>query len=352
MDDFYLKQINRNSVVNIYIYETISTKNLDIYGQIIKTLNYKFPQILFTFGIMANLIQFILYNYKSNRSLNKIYFLALSLTQLVALFCTLANYVYVTSTFSMSAYSKYTCKIFNYLYRSMTDLVSWIAPLLILTTYFSLISKDQLNSNRSKTKWILMVGLILGLVNLIDLFYVELIPIKTSNKSNNLTHSAKTFYICGIRDLRLLILRDIIDLIFYFFLPFCFLFINFYLILHEIKKYKINGKLVLKKSKHYTIMIQRFKMIPLFFIIFNFPILLITFLNYYFNIFNAGLQQTVKNKSSFKIEFFFTITALFNQSHYFLITLINMFYDKFIFNKIKSIFTVSSRYRSHSSLTH
>lgn len=344
MEDFYyIKQINRNSIVNIFIYESTLGQPLDIYAKLIRILNYEFPQILFTFGIVANLIQFILYNYKSNRSLNKAYFLAISLSQLIALFCTLANYVFLDTNNSLSAYSNLTCKIFNYLYRFMTDLSSWMAPMLILTTYFSLKSTDTLNSNRSKLNGILLVSVLLCIVNLLDIFYVELIPIRSSVRSNG---TGSLFYICGIRDLRVLLIRDLVDLFFYFLLPFIFLYTNFNLILNEIQKYKVGGNIVLKRSKNYKIMIQRFKIIPFIFLMFNLPIFILTFLNFYLN-----LVKQEKFVKSFQMEFYFTLILLFNQSHYFLITLINMFYDKYICNKIKLFFSVEYRYTTRHKKT-
>lgn len=344
MDFFYLNQLNRNSIVNIKIYEAILGKDFDLYSCIIKFLNFKFPQILFTLGIIANTIQFISYLYKSNRSLNKVYFITLSMTQLSALLCTLANYTFIDKYQSLSAYSNLSCKIFNYVYRSMTNLTSWIAPLLILTTYFSIITKDALNTNKSKTRVIFLVCAIVMTAASLDLIFIEKISIVNVNALKNQSENI-VFHLCVIKDKDIILIREIIDFLFYFCLPFSFLLVTFYLILREIGKYKVNGKIVLKRSKNYNLMLQRFKAIPFYFLMFNFPIVFLTFINYFFNL------KKNASKKSFMFEFFFTIVILINQSHYFLITFINLFYDKFILNNFAKIFGIKyDFFKKHESL--
>ena len=343
MELFYLKQLNRNSIVNIKVYETILDGEIDSYSYLIKFLNFKFPQILFILGIITNSIQFISYLYKSNRSLNKVYFLTISVTQFIALFCTLANYTSINKYQSLSAYSNFSCKIFNFIYRTMTNLTSWIAPLLILTTYFTIITKDKLNTNESKTRVIIVVCCLLMIAASLDVILIEKVSIIYLNNKNSSENFV--FHLCAINDKRNLIIRDIIDFLFYFLLPFNFLIVTFCLILREIKKYKINGMIVLKRSKNYKLMLQRFKAIPFYFLLFNFPIVFLTLVNNFFNLNSNSFQN------SFSFEFLFTIIIFINQSHYFLITFINLFYDKFILNNFIKTFGIKyDIFKRHESL--
>ncbi|CAF0811269.1 unnamed protein product [Brachionus calyciflorus] len=339
----YLKQLNRNSIVNIPIYEALDHENIDHYGQLIKFFNYKFPQILFILGIVANSMQLVTYIYKTNKSLNKVYFVTISVTQLIALFCTLANYTFIDEFKSLAAYSHITCKLFNYIYRSMTNLTAWTAPLLILTTYFSIITKNILNTHKSKTNAILLAFVVILGAGVLDLIYIENIPIISTEINQNQTNF-RIFYLCAMRNNQMMLLRDLIDFVFYFLLPFNFLFFAFYLILNEIRKYKLDGKIVLRRSKNYKLMLKRFKAIPLYFLIFNFPIWLVTFLNYYFNLMSNSDENDDINHS-LRFEFYFTIILLMNQSHYFLITIINLFYDKFIMDRFKRIFYLHGYHR-------
>ncbi|RNA40208.1 hypothetical protein BpHYR1_041450 [Brachionus plicatilis] len=190
---FYLKQLNRNSIVNIKIYEAILGEEIDSYSYVIKFLNFKFPQILLTLGIIANSVQFISYLYKSNRSLNKVYFITLSLTQLTALICTLANYTFVNRYQSLSAYSNFSCKIFNFIYRTMTNLTSWIAPFIM--------TKDILNTSKSKTRVISLVCVLLMTTSSLDLIYVENVSMTYENNMKNKSEHFKTeFFVDSLNE--------------------------------------------------------------------------------------------------------------------------------------------------------
>lgn len=117
-------------------------------------------------------------------------------------------------------YSTFTCKTFTFILHVTSSCTTW------LFSMFLFVIKCYLYKNvkcleRIHFVYFLLI-LKLCLINSIDFFYVDL---NTIESNENQTHHNR---VCTIRDFRVLLVRDIIDFLFYFLLPFFILVFNIF----------------------------------------------------------------------------------------------------------------------------
>lgn len=190
-----------------------------------------------------------------------------------------------------------------------SDLSNWMKVLCSISVVANLNSSNHLKSFKSKVKWTIIVLIGLISMNLINFICIERVPIQLTP-----THNAT--YVCAIQNLKILFLRDLMDFMLYFLIPFLLMTFLVYLILKLSNNSIIN---INKRQKKLKKMMFKIKCAPVLFGFFYLPILIL-----------CGLCNYLKvslNESIF-LSIFCLIVFSLNQLNLTLNLIYNIYYNK------------------------
>jgi len=130
-------------------------------------------------------------------------------------------------------YSSYTCKLLSFIIHVTSSQVTWIFSMSLYVV------KCYLNRNKKRLEKMFLFYLVLAmslcLIYSLDLFFLDLNTLSVLNQTQEIR-------VCSMKDTRLLLLRDLLDFLFYFLIPFVLLFYNAFQ-LRPFQKLKLYPKL-------------------------------------------------------------------------------------------------------------
>jgi hypothetical protein len=188
-------------------------------------LNNTYPYIYGTIGTALNLILIIAYLERKNKIYQK-YTIPIScfFFQLNLLAFVLANIKTNSNQTTLLHFSTQTCKAFSFLIHVTSSLNTWLFSLCLY------IVKCYINKRMEILKKIYSVYfgfvLILSIVYSLDLIYMDLNTFKLNKTTFAHREQQQEYIVCSIKDIRLLLLRDCVDFIFYFLIPFTYISYN------------------------------------------------------------------------------------------------------------------------------
>jgi hypothetical protein len=187
-------------------------------------VNNTYPYIYGIIGTSLNLILLTAYLKRKNKIYQK-YTVPTGcfIIQFNLLAFVLSNIKFNSNQTTLLNFSTQTCKAFSFLIHVSSGLNTWLFSLCLY------IVKCYINKKMKILKKIYFVYfgfvLILSMVYSLDLIYMDLNSFKI-NKTTIGHQEQQEFKICSIKDIRLLLLRDCVDFLFYFLVPFIFISYN------------------------------------------------------------------------------------------------------------------------------
>lgn len=184
-------------------------------------INIVYPFFYGVIGTLLNLILIIGLIKRKNKTYQK-YTLPIgsAILQLNLIVFVISNTRFNSSSRLLINYSTLTCKTFTFILHVTSSCTTW------LFSMFLFVIKCYLNKNAKCLERIHFVYFLLilklCLIYSVDLFYVDL---NTIESNENQTHHNR---VCTIRDIHILLVRDILDFLFYFLLPFFILVFNIF----------------------------------------------------------------------------------------------------------------------------
>ena len=182
-------------------------------------INIVYPFFYGVIGTLLNLILIIGLIKRKNKTYQK-YTLPIgsAILQLNLIVFVISNTRFNSSSRLLINYSTLTCKTFTFILHVTSSCTTWVFSMCLFVV------KCYLNKNLKCLERIHFVYFLLilklCLIYSVDLFYVDL---NTIESNGNQTQEIK---ICSIKDMRFLYIRDVVDFLFYFLLPFLILTYN------------------------------------------------------------------------------------------------------------------------------
>jgi len=186
-------------------------------------INNTYPYIYGIIGTVLNLILLTAYLKRKNKIYQK-YTIPIGcfIIQVNQIAFVLAYIKFNSNQTTLLHFSTQSCKIFSFLIHVTSSLNTWLFSLCLY------IVKCYINKQMEILKKIYLVYfgfvIILSIVYSLDLIYMDLNTFKL-NKTHH-QHQQQEYRVCSIKDLRLLLLRDCVDFLFYFVIPFIIISYN------------------------------------------------------------------------------------------------------------------------------
>ena len=178
--------------------------------------NLIFPYMIGIIGTVSNALLLISYKAKKNKFIEKFYMpLYLIVNQAAIVLFATGNTPLNDKQQTLADYSAYSCKFITLSFHTFSTLINWIHALVPVLLKLHL--RSSIESLKRTEKFIYSLLAVFGVIYSIDFVYLELVPI-TDIPATNSTQTTQTNR-CGIKNVQLAILRDIIDLAVYCVLP-------------------------------------------------------------------------------------------------------------------------------------
>ena len=292
-------QLSRTSLVH---FPSIFLEKHDGY-YLVKTIHLTstyFPYIYCVISILLCFFKIIAYSTRNNKFILKYIFPIGTLAyQIDFLTFSFSN---LSFTKHLIQNSKFNCKIITFINHVSS---TWLAFIFASSPNLVRLYLNQSFNKLDNAKLVLCcLPLIISIVYCIELFYLDIINIDIESMlAVNITNST-AFKICGIKNTNILIIRDLLDFVVYFMVPFCCLIF----ILYELKQLKME-------------MYPRMRIIlPVLFVILYCPIISVTLLR--------DFQLLTGTKSFYLVELVFNFTIVVNRSFIFVSYILDLYFNE------------------------
>jgi hypothetical protein len=299
----------------------------------VELFNTSFPIALIILAILTNTLVFVVYQFKNVNPLLASYQKKSAILNLLCAFLMMPSF-FKTKSGTYFSYSQYTCKSITYCIHVLSQLSNMLNSLMLLSMISHQSTSSDFVFNLNKPLFLLII-LTLTTSNLIDLIYVE--PVNINDN-----------FICSIRNLKILAIRDLIDFILYFLLPFALLTMSSYIMVNKLNMSRKELSYIILNKRHYKMNLFKYLIGPVSFAFFNLPIFLITFINDAFIVYySSSLPST--SSSSFTIpkptfiiiHVFYLISFVLNQFNYIGLIFCNLLFNKNFFREFLDLIFIN-----------
>ena len=311
----FWKQLSRTNKLDTEMIDI----DYDGFKNTVELFNTSFPIAYIILAILTNTFVFVVYQFKNVNPLLASYQKKSAVLNLICA-CLMIPSFFKTKSGSYFSYSQYTCKLITYFIHVLSQLSNMFNSLMLL----SVISHQSTSSNfvfNLNKPLFLLIMLILTTCNLIDLVYVE--PV---NVNDNFT--------CSIRNLNMLAVRDLIDFILYFLLPFALLTMSSYIMVNKLNVSRNELTYIILNKRHYKMNLFKYLIGPIVFSFLNLPIFILTLMNDFFLIYYSSSSSsssssfTATKPSFIIIHVFYLISFVLNQFNYIGLLFCNLLFNK------------------------
>jgi len=301
-------QYSRVSLINVYELEhSLDVDLSQIMSAILKYVNLFYPYAYFIISSTFNLLMVVTILTPQKKSVH-VWPMMKSLQirrsivfQISILAFTLANIRLNSSVSSRTLihYSVYACKLLSFIIHITSTASQWgfAICLFVIRCY---ISKDKQSLKRVIQIGVPIFILLLTFVYSLDLIFLDLNPL--TNVNNNET----AILYCSIEDKRVLLIRDGLDFLVFFVMPFTNLYFH---------AYRLRPML-----RYYPTMKCLFQIIFIFFFLPNMLVTTVHNVNIYF-------EKDEKEKASLWLDMLFTLTLILSNSSFLIIVLLNAYFN-------------------------
>ena len=295
-------QYSRVSLINVYELEHSLDANLcHLLRNILDYVNFFYPYAYAIIGSTFNFIMVIALLTRQKKSF-QLYTVGIGsfVFQINLLAFALANIKLNSSVSSRTLihYSVYACKLLSFIIHITSTASQWgfAICLFVIRCY---ISKDKQSLKRVIQIGVPIFILLLTFVYSLDLIFLDLNPL--TNVNNNET----AILYCSIEDKRVLLIRDGLDFLVFFVMPYATLYYNAYRLRPMLNYYPTMKGLL-----------------PLIFIIMFLPNVLVTLVH------NIQMYVDKLKATSLWFDVLFTLTLILNNSFFLIVTVMHAYFNK------------------------
>ncbi len=151
-------------------------------------------------------------------------------------------------------------------------------------------------------------------------------------------------YSCGIRDLNVLLIRDVFDFVLFFFLTFVFLVISSHVLVTKLNMSRKDVAYISLQNRKYKMSLFKFVIGPIAFILVNLPIFVVTFVSDYHLIkANSAPHHTsiIKPNNYVVWLILYVVSFFLNQLNYVILFVTNMIFNKNFFRAFLDIIFIN-----------
>ena len=203
----YHGPLSKNILIYVQLTNATVLQHENLTLNFINLSSIIFPYIIAIFGTLSNVILVIAYLTRKNKFIDKYYMPIYCVTNQVAISVFVISNIYtdLDRKSSLMEYSKYSCKLLSFVFSISTTLINWIHALV------PFLLKCQVNRSvetMEKTRLFLFVlPIVFTCIYSMDLVYLKLMF-----DQNGSIH-------CALTSLRVTIIKDLLDTLFYLILP-------------------------------------------------------------------------------------------------------------------------------------
>jgi hypothetical protein len=341
MNPIYRK--SRDTQLKLNEYEKNFVKNeADLYYVYwIKILNSSLPVIFLLLGTFGNVLTMYVFLFKNVPGPRTFFISTLAAVNTASLYLNILFHVDILQD------SYLICRLHAFLLHLCTWTCSWLIGLSGLATYIKLAFNVYLKDTKFKIIFLFKLILVLASINLVDFVWIESVETQTRNGSHlkkqrfrsKYAHEIDNYFkkraICVYTSNLAMYFRDVLDMVFFYFLPFLIFFLAqikiCFFLKKNMRKFKKTGLFSLKNLQLIILLFVT----PSIFTLFNSSIIIATFLNSL--IFKFNHDYFFNNY--FFLKFLFLVVKFFHMIHFSITFLLSFCYHKLFRNQFLKMLT-------------
>jgi hypothetical protein len=299
----------------------------------INVLNKCFLYGILPFGIVSNLLLFIIYVFKVDSFLPAFHMSHMSVSNVLILTLYSFNIIRIGDhQTTISAYSAFTCKLQAYLFHVSTSFNSWLMFLVDSGLNDYIKTNTECGIKKNKFTKVFAVFAVSAVFFSVDFYSIELVHVNANSllsKNYSILHQSNTNEIhrmCFIENRNVLICRDVLDFLVSFLIPITLLCTKIYSFsAHLVNVLNKRERFLVSHTGRSTpslkITLIKFSLSPFIYSSFVLPPYVFTLLDHFF--FSISYNSEI-------LKYLFIFWTLLNQIHWSITLYICILYDKSI----------------------